>query len=151
MTEFKFVSYETLDDGTIARIYLNRPESRNAQNRGMLVELDEAFGQAEADDQVRVVILGGAGPMFSSGHDLGSAVSRAEYTPGPDQHPSYSVNGGTREGADALWRMSPLANVANIRTPLLILQGEEDRRCPPSDNEQLFVALREGICFAATA
>ena len=47
-----------------------------------------------------------------------------------------------REGADALWRMSPLANVANIRTPLLILQGEEDKRCPPSDNEQLFVALR---------
>ena len=38
--------------------------------------------------------------------------------------------------------MSPLANVANIRTPLLILQGEEDKRCPPSDNEQLFVALR---------
>ncbi len=47
-----------------------------------------------------------------------------------------------REGVDALWRMSPLANVASIRTPLLILQGEEDRRCPPSDNEQLFVALR---------
>jgi dipeptidyl aminopeptidase/acylaminoacyl peptidase len=47
-----------------------------------------------------------------------------------------------REGVDALWRMSPLANVANIRTPLLILQGEEDKRCPPSDNEQLFVALR---------
>ena len=45
-------------------------------------------------------------------------------------------------GVDALWRMSPLANVANIRTPLLILQGEEDKRCPPSDNEQLFVALR---------
>jgi dipeptidyl aminopeptidase/acylaminoacyl peptidase len=47
-----------------------------------------------------------------------------------------------REGVDALWRMSPLANVANIQTPLLILQGEEDKRCPPSDNEQLFVALR---------
>lgn len=45
-------------------------------------------------------------------------------------------------GVDALWRMSPLAKVANIRTPLLILQGEEDKRCPPSDNEQLFVALR---------
>jgi len=49
-----------------------------------------------------MIILGGLGPMFSSGHDLGSAVSRAEYTPGPDQHPSYSVNGGTREGAESL-------------------------------------------------
>ena len=51
---------------------------------------------------MRVVIPGGLGPMFSSGHDLGSAVSRAEYTPGPDQHPSYRVNGGTREGAESL-------------------------------------------------
>jgi dipeptidyl aminopeptidase/acylaminoacyl peptidase len=41
-----------------------------------------------------------------------------------------------------MWRSSPLSNVANIRTPLLILQAEEDRICPPSDNEQLFTALR---------
>ncbi len=81
---------------------LNRPDARNAQNRGLLVELNEAFLRAEADAEVRVVILGGLGPMFSSGHDLGSAVSRAEYTPGPDQHPSYRVNGGTREGAESL-------------------------------------------------
>ena len=100
MTEFKFVSYETFDDGTIARILLNRPESRNAQNRGMLVELDEAFGQAEADDQVRVVILGGAGKMFSSGHDMGSKESIEEYGPGPNQHPTRGINGGTRLAAE---------------------------------------------------
>jgi dipeptidyl aminopeptidase/acylaminoacyl peptidase len=46
------------------------------------------------------------------------------------------------EGVAKLWRQSPLANVANIHTALLILQGEEDRRCPPSDNLQLFTALR---------
>ena len=100
--DYRFVTYEVLDEGRIARIMLNRPDARNAQNRGLLVELNEAFLRAEADDQVRVVILGGLGPMFSSGHDLGSAVSRAEYTPGPDQHPSYRVNGGTREGAESL-------------------------------------------------
>jgi enoyl-CoA hydratase len=100
--DYRFVTYEELDDGRIARIMLNRPDARNAQNRGLLVELNEAFLRAEADDQVRVVILGGHGPMFSSGHDLGSAVSRAEYTPGPDQHPSYHVNGATREGAESL-------------------------------------------------
>lgn len=33
---------------------LNRPETRNAQNRGMLVELHDAFLRAEADDEVRV-------------------------------------------------------------------------------------------------
>jgi dipeptidyl aminopeptidase/acylaminoacyl peptidase len=41
-----------------------------------------------------------------------------------------------------LWRQSPLAHVTAIRTPLLILQGEADERCPKADNEQLFVALR---------
>ena len=48
----------------------------------------------------------------------------------------------TPEGIDSLWRQSPLRNVVNITTPLLILQGEADLRCPPADNEQLFVALR---------
>lgn len=48
----------------------------------------------------------------------------------------------SRAGMLRLWRSSPLANVAQIRTPLLILQAEDDLICPPSDNEQLFVALR---------
>jgi enoyl-CoA hydratase len=100
--DYTFLTYEELDDGRIARIMLNRPEARNAQNRGLLVELNEAFLRAEADDNVRVVILGGHGPMFSSGHDLGSAVSRAEYTPGPDQHPSFAGLGANREGAEKL-------------------------------------------------
>ena len=39
MADYKFVLYETLDSGRIARIMLNRPDSRNAQNRGLLVEL----------------------------------------------------------------------------------------------------------------
>jgi enoyl-CoA hydratase len=102
MPEYKYVTYEELDDGTIARIMLNRPESRNAQHRGLLVDLHDAFMHAEADDQVRVVILGGMGPMFSAGHDLGSKAMYAEAMPGPDQHPSYRGNGGTREGAEKL-------------------------------------------------
>jgi dipeptidyl aminopeptidase/acylaminoacyl peptidase len=48
----------------------------------------------------------------------------------------------TPEGVERLWRQSPLAHVASIHTPLLMLQGEADRRCPPADNEQLFTALR---------
>ena len=102
MPEYKFVLYETLDEGRIARIMLNRPEARNAQNRGMLVELNDAFLRAEADDEVRVVILGGVGPMFSSGHDMGSKVSLEEYTPGPNQHPTRAINGATRKGAENL-------------------------------------------------
>ena len=102
MPEYDFVTYEELDDGAIVRIMLNRPDARNAQNRGLLVELDQAFGRAEEDDRVRVVILGGNGLMFSSGHDLGSKVSVQEYTEGPGQHPSRRINGATREGAESL-------------------------------------------------
>lgn len=46
------------------------------------------------------------------------------------------------EGMRRLWRSSPLRNAARIRTPLLMLQAEEDRICPPADNEQLFTALK---------
>ncbi len=48
----------------------------------------------------------------------------------------------TPEGVAKLWQQSPLRNVANVHTPLLMLQSEEDRRCPTSDNEQYFAALR---------
>jgi len=101
MADYRYIRYETLDDGIIARITLDRPRTRNAQNRGLLVELGDAFARAEADDTVRVVILCGAGPMFSSGHDMGSREAIAERQPGPDQHPSVTVNGGTRLGAEA--------------------------------------------------
>jgi enoyl-CoA hydratase len=97
---WKYIEYETLDDGRIVRITLNRVKTRNAQNRGLLVELGDAFAQAEADDEVRVVILGGAGPIFSSGHDLGSKEAIAERTPGPDFHPSFAGNGATRQGTE---------------------------------------------------
>ena len=48
----------------------------------------------------------------------------------------------SEEGMYALWSRSPLRNAANVRTPLLMLQAEEDRICPASDNVQLFAALR---------
>lgn len=102
MDDYRFITYEELDEGRIARIMLNRPETRNAQNRGLLVELHEAFLRAEADDDVRVVILGGVGPMFSSGHDMGTPQSIEEYLPGPNQHPTRTINGGTRQGSEAL-------------------------------------------------
>jgi enoyl-CoA hydratase len=102
--EYRFVTYSTVDDGQIARIALNRPRKRNAQNRGLLVELDEAMRAAEADDRVRVVILEANGPVFSAGHDLGSPEYLAERDPGPDQHPTMRSHGGTRQGAERRWQ-----------------------------------------------
>jgi enoyl-CoA hydratase len=102
MPDYRYITYETLDDGTIARIMLNRPETRNAQHRSLLVELNDAFLRAEADDTVRVVIFGGNGPMFSSGHDTGSKEMWEEMQPGPNQHPTAAINGGSRSGPEKL-------------------------------------------------
>ena len=100
MTEYQYLLVEEHDDGRIVRIMLNRPGSRNAQNRGMLVELGDALLAAEADDNVRVIILGGVGPTFSAGHDMGSRVDIAERSRGDGGHPAYSENGGTRQAAE---------------------------------------------------
>lgn len=98
--DYDFLEVETFDEGQILRITMNRPEARNAQNRGLLVELGEAFAEAETDDAVRVVILAGAGKSFSAGHDMGSEVGMRELTPGPDAHPSTLIHGGTRHGVE---------------------------------------------------
>jgi enoyl-CoA hydratase len=104
MPEYKYISYDTSDSGAIAHIALNRPRYRNAQNRGLLVELDDAFGRAERDDTVRVVILRGNGPAFSAGHDLGTADTVAEREPGPDQHPTFTCNGATGGKVESRYR-----------------------------------------------
>ena len=57
-------------DPRVARIVMNRPEARNAQNLQMTYDLNAAFDQAVQDDAVKVIILAGNGPHFSSGHDL---------------------------------------------------------------------------------
>ncbi len=98
MSDYDFITYEQLDGGRVVRILLDRPDTRNAQNRGLLVELDDGFLRAERDDDVRVVILGGNGPMFSSGHDMGSAVAREEFA----SHPTRFIHGGSRAGAERM-------------------------------------------------
>lgn len=63
------VRYEKPGQG-IARVVLNRPDQRNAQNTQLLYQLDDAFMKASLDPEVKVIILSGEGPDFSSGHDL---------------------------------------------------------------------------------
>ena len=48
------------------------------------------------------MIFGGVGKIFSSGHDMGSRVAVEERLPGPGQHPTRQINGGTRTGAEQL-------------------------------------------------
>lgn len=54
----------------VARITLNRPEKRNPIGPATCGELVHALGRARQDETVRVVLLTGAGAMFSAGGDL---------------------------------------------------------------------------------
>lgn len=65
---FTTLTYETT--GAVATITLRRPEAANALNAAMIDEIDRAFDAAEADDDVRVVVLGAEGKHFCAGHDL---------------------------------------------------------------------------------
>ena len=57
-------------DGPVATVTLNRPASRNAISGELLARLGEAMAAADADDEVRAVILTGADPAFCAGVDL---------------------------------------------------------------------------------
>ncbi|TET45091.1 MAG: enoyl-CoA hydratase, partial [Dehalococcoidia bacterium] len=54
----------------IATITLNRPEKLNALNDKMAEELVDVFGVADKDDEIRVVVITGAGRAFSAGADI---------------------------------------------------------------------------------
>jgi enoyl-CoA hydratase len=86
---------------TTAVVTMNRPQVRNAQNAKMTQALDDAFVRAVNDDAVKVVVLAGAGPHFSAGHDIG--------TPERDIHQSFPRKATTwwehedKAGAEAIF------------------------------------------------
>jgi methylglutaconyl-CoA hydratase len=62
-------------DGAVARITLNRPEKRNALNDAVIAGIKEGLRSAAADENVRVIVIAGAGKDFCSGADL-SAIQK---------------------------------------------------------------------------
>ncbi len=69
--EFQDITYGV--EAGVATITLNRPAYRNAQSYRMLDEIDAAFDLARPDEAARVVVIRGAGGVFSTGHVLGPA------------------------------------------------------------------------------
>ena len=66
------------DLGPVRRLTLNRPGSLNALDHALMEALDEAFAAAAADDDVRVLILRGAGRAFCAGYDLNQDADEGE-------------------------------------------------------------------------
>jgi len=67
-TAYDTLGYET--DGPVAVVTLNRPERMNAWTAVMAAELSRAMTRANADDEVRAVVITGAGKAFCAGADL---------------------------------------------------------------------------------
>jgi methylglutaconyl-CoA hydratase len=73
----------TLDitrDGAVARVFLNRPDVRNAFNDAVITELTAAFRALGADPSLRAIVLGGHGKAFCAGGDLNWMRAMADYS-----------------------------------------------------------------------
>jgi enoyl-CoA hydratase len=81
MTDFQTIRYEVVNPGPegIARVTLDRPDSRNAQNKRMTYEINEAFDEAARSSDVKVIVLDADGPHYSSGHDMRDTESMRNF------------------------------------------------------------------------
>jgi enoyl-CoA hydratase len=106
----------------IARIVLNRPDARNAQDAQLLYSLDDAFQRAAQQDNIRVVILAGDGPHFSSGHDLmngprGHVEGRGTWggTDLPGAESTMAIEQELYIGLCRRWRNIPKPTIAEVQ------------------------------------
>jgi enoyl-CoA hydratase/carnithine racemase len=65
-------------DGSAARLVLNRPEKRNALSLELMEEMIAALRDVSAERAHRAIVIEGAGPAFSAGHDLSEMIGREE-------------------------------------------------------------------------
>lgn len=79
MAEYKTQIYQK--DGPVARITFNRPERRNATDVQFYKDLLGCLDEAEEDRDIRVIVLGGVGPVFCAGQDLkfSSAATKQDF------------------------------------------------------------------------
>lgn len=82
----------------VARVWLNRPDVRNAFNEEAIAELAQAFTELGGDDSLRAVVLGGRGKAFCAGADLSWMRAMAGYTWAQNRADAQAL-------ADMLWAL----------------------------------------------
>jgi enoyl-CoA hydratase/carnithine racemase len=91
---YKTILYDVADN--ILTITLNRPEKLNAFTGEMMTEMIDAFDKADADDNVRAIIVTGAGRAFCAGADLSAGprtFDRAARDDVPDRNAELKPDG----------------------------------------------------------
>lgn len=104
LTQPEFI-LETVNNG-ILTITLNRPEVRNAVNDQLRAELITAFEQAQTNNDIRGVILTGAGKGFCSGGDIGGMRARLDAPAGEVAFNGWRRQGSTHRGIAAIRGLS---------------------------------------------
>jgi enoyl-CoA hydratase/carnithine racemase len=89
---YEQITYEVAEG--VLTLTLNRPEKLNAFTRVMMDEMIDAFDRADADDDVRAVIVTGAGRAFCAGADLASGGDSFDADARPDRESGLSRDGG---------------------------------------------------------
>jgi enoyl-CoA hydratase/carnithine racemase len=112
--DYEQILYEVKD--RVAVVTLNRPEKLNAMTAQMGAEMADAMGAADADDEVRAVVVTGAGRGFCAGADLGGGgqfaagwgtAERSKRARSPQQvrKPVIAAINGPAVGAGLTWTM----------------------------------------------
>jgi methylglutaconyl-CoA hydratase len=96
-------------DGPVARVWLDRPDVRNALNDVLIRELAATFTALAGSDEVRVIVLGGSGKAFCAGADLAFMREAAGYTWAQNHADAAAL-------AEMLWSMysCPVPVIARI-------------------------------------
>jgi enoyl-CoA hydratase/carnithine racemase len=84
----------------ILTITLNRPEKLNAFTGTMMNEMIDAFARASRDDEVRAIVVTGAGRAFCAGADLSGGASTFDYNSRTDRPDRQAGSGGTINWSD---------------------------------------------------
>ena len=103
-------------DGAVLRVWLDRPERRNALDTATLEALTELYQGLQRDFQTRVVVLGGRGPSFCAGADRGRP-------PGSER---MAASSGAERARAALRCADRLARLPRDRG----MRGRDARACP---------------------
>ncbi|TDV55981.1 crotonase/enoyl-CoA hydratase family protein [Actinophytocola oryzae] len=146
MNEYEQIRYE-LDDGVLT-VTLHRPDRLNAFTVTMADELISAFDHADNDDDVRAVVLTGAGRGFCAGADLGSGATTFDYEDGA----AHRDDGG-RVSLRILDSMKPV--IVAFNGPAVgigvTMTLAADIRLASADARFGFVFARRGIVLEAAS